>query len=39
MRVAAGAIARKIIPEIEIKGALVQLGDLKMIKLNGMMIL
>ena len=29
MRVAAGAIARKIIPEIEIKGALVQLGDLK----------
>ena len=29
MRVAAGAIARKIIPKIEIKGALVQLGDLK----------
>ena len=32
MRVAAGAIARKIIPEIEIKGALVQLGDLKIDK-------
>ena len=29
MRVAAGAIARKIIPNIKIKGALVQLGDLK----------
>ena len=29
MRVAAGAIARKIIPDIKIKGALVQLGDLK----------
>ena len=29
MRVAAGAIARKIVPKIEIKGALVQLGDLK----------
>jgi len=29
MRVAAGAVARKIIPSIEIKGALVQLGDLK----------
>ena len=29
MRVAAGAIARKIIPDIKIKGALVQLGNLK----------
>lgn len=29
MRVAAGAVARKIIPNIKIKGALVQMGDLK----------
>ena len=29
MRVAAGAIARKIIPTIKIKGALVQMGELK----------
>ena len=29
MRVAAGAIARKILPKVEIKGALVQLGEHK----------
>ena len=29
MRVAAGAIARKIIPQIKIKAAMVQMGDLK----------
>ena len=34
MRVAAGAIARKIIPNIEIEGALVQLGEHKINKGN-----
>ena len=34
MRVAAGAIARKIIPNIEIEGALVQLGEHKINKEN-----
>ena len=34
MRVAAGAIARKIIPDIQIEGALVQLGEHKINKAN-----
>ena len=34
MRVAAGAVARKILPEIEIKGALVQLGEHKINREN-----
>ena len=34
MRVAAGAIARKILPEVEIKGALVQLGEHKINREN-----
>ena len=34
MRVAAGAIARKILPKVEIKGALVQLGEHKINREN-----